>query len=161
MKRRRFLSLIGAAATAPLAPALPQAAPLYSRTMFSRAVMHARLRPHVSARGIAYRLKVSTTQAEGMIAEMATKGMVKPVLNGGGVHVRAISSIVKPQLYGVPEAARRTQMSQAAKAQARLTGDAGPTGVNLSAMLTHLRGICRDAGHTIHPRAWQPEVLFA
>lgn len=153
MKRRKFLSLIGAVTTAPLMPTLGATTPqAYSRTMFSRAVMHARLRPHVSARGIAYRLKVTVPQAEKMIAEMASKGMVRPVLNGGGVHVRAMSAIVKPQAWGAGDAARRSRTNQATARRADLTGSHQ---IECSSMLAHLHQICLDYGMFLSPRAVQ------
>ena len=160
MKRRKFLSLIGAAAAAPLAPsfAAGSAAPLYSRTAFSRAVMHARLKPHVSARGIAYRLKVSVPQAEAMIAEMASKGMVQPVLNGGGVHVRAMSSIVKPQAWGAGDAARRARSETATEGRAELTR-AKPRAQ--ASMMDHLCQMCRDYGMPLSPRALAMQGGFA
>lgn len=150
MKRRRFLSLIGAAVAAPLAPAIGSAGTgaLYSRTAYSRAVMHARFRPHVSARGIAFKLKVPLTQAEGMISEMAAKGLVKPVVGGGGVHVRAISAIVKPQTWGATTAARQTQAHKSAQRRLDLTRRSGTAQfeTDLTALWAHLRQICRTHG---------------
>jgi hypothetical protein len=159
MKRRNFLSLIGAATTAPLIPTIGAAsAPLYSRTAFSRAVMHARLRPHVSARGIAFRLKVSTTQAEGMIAEMTSKGLVRPISGGGGVHVRAFSNIVKPQAYGAGTAARNARADAATRRQADFIKShrAKPT-----PLMAHLHQLCRARGLRLSPMALTPQAVLA
>ena len=157
MQRRRFLSLIGAAGAAPLIPGAAAASgtgALYSRTLYSRAVMHARLRQHVSARGIAFRLKVPLAQAEGMISEMAAKGLVKPVVNGAGVHVRAISSIVQPHAYGAGSGVRQARRRAR---RLRIGDDRSQT----SPLMDHLHGLCRRYGLPLSPRALRPEARLA
>lgn len=159
MHRRRFLSLIGAAGAAPLLPATAAAqgsGALYSRTLYSRALMHAQLRQHVSARGIAYRLKVSLPQAEAMMSEMAAKGLVRPVLNGAGVHVRAVSSIVKPMAFGAGSGSR--QPGKKTMHQVRQTAD-GPS--QPSPLMAHLHQLCRDYGLPLSPRANLPDAVLA
>lgn len=161
MKRRKFLSLIGAATAAPLVPSLGAASSgaLYSRTAFSRAVMHARLRPHVSARGIAYRLKLSVPQAEAIVAEMASKGMIHPITRGGGVHVRAISAIVKPQTWGTGSAAHNAHSN--AKTTKRAAAPRHQRPAAASPLMRHLHKLCRDQGLRIHPRAMSSQAVLA
>lgn len=158
MKRRNFLGMFGAAATAPLIPTVATATPIYSRTAFSRAVMHARLRPHVSARGIAHRLKLSLPQAEGMIAEMASKGMVRPIAGGGGVHMRAMSAIVKPQTWGTGAAVRNARANAATSKRAQMVErpSSDPT-----PLMAHLHSLCEEYGMTLGPAAYQPQAILA
>lgn len=132
------------------APALPMAAPAhapaaYSRYMYGLAVFHARTRAHVSARGLALGLKVSKSQATAMIAEMTTDRLVKPVGLSGG-NVRAVSNILKPDAWGLNQAARK-QRSDTRKAKHAVKRDP-----NISPLMAHLHQICRDAGFTLHPR---------
>ncbi|MEO9864875.1 MAG: hypothetical protein ABJO29_03210 [Yoonia sp.] len=148
MKRRGFLTMFGAAIAA---PALPMAAPapaaaVYSRYMYGLAVFHARTRAHVSARGLALGLKVSTTQAEAMIAEMTANGLVKSVGFSGG-NVRAVSNILKPDAWGLDKAAR-TARSTARKA--KQAARAMELESDLSPLTVHLHQICRKAGYAVH-----------
>jgi len=150
MKRRGFLQLLGAAATAPLLPTatLAQAAG-YNRYQYGLAVFHARTRAHVSARGIAFRLKVSIPQAEAMIGEMVDKGLVKPVF--GGPNVRAVSNILKPDAWGLDAHARK--MRAAERKAKHLQADATQMQADgLSDFLAHLRQICVKQGMSLHPR---------
>lgn len=145
MKRRGFLSMISAAAVAPALPAMaaPAVTATYNRYMFGLAVFHARTRAHVSAAGIAFRLKVSTIQAEAMIAEMATKGMVTPVLGKPGA-VRAVSNIVKPGIWDNAKAAEKTQSQTPDGTDGHTQGT--------PSMIAHLRQMCAGQGIALSPR---------
>ena len=111
MKRRNFLTMMGATALAPALPAfgapISVAAGGYNRYQYGLAVFHARTRANISAAGIAHRLKVSMPQAEAMIGEMIESNYVKPVL--GGSKVKAISNITKPDFLGFERAARQAK----------------------------------------------------
>ena len=111
MKRRNFLTMMGATALAPALPAfgapVSVAAGGYNRYQYGLAVFHARTRANISAAGIAHRLKVSMPQAEAMIGEMIENNYVKPVL--GGSKVKAISNITKPDFLGFERAARQVK----------------------------------------------------
>ena len=145
MKRRGFLSMVSAAAVAPVLPAIsaPAVSATYSRYMFGLAVFHARTRAHVSAAGIAFRLKITTVQAEAMIAEMATKGMVTPVLGKPGA-VRAVSNIVKPGIWDVTNSA---SSSPHRTKDALHSSDIAQT----RSMITHLRTLCAGQGIPLAP----------
>jgi hypothetical protein len=150
MKRRNFLGFLGAAIAAPALPAIAPAATAatYNRYTYGLAVFHARTRAHVSARGIAYCLKVPTAQAEAMIAEMSANGLVKPVFGAGG-NVRAVSNILKPDAWGLDKAARKARSDARRRNQAET---AKPTTPTPDTMMAHLHQMCRDYGMTLSPR---------
>lgn len=149
MKRRRFLTLFGAALTTPALPLHASAAPAaaYSRYLYGLAVFHARTHAHVSVRGLALRLKVTPTQAQAMLGEMSAAGIVRPV-GATGTVLRATSNILRPDAWGLDAASRRIRT---ARRQIRLNGagDNGPSWAepDLSAFLEHLRRLCAVHGH--------------
>jgi 3-isopropylmalate/(R)-2-methylmalate dehydratase small subunit len=144
MKRRGFLTMLGAAVAAPALPAVSSApaAAAYNRYMYGLAVFHARTRAHVSARGIAYCLKVSTAQAEAMISEMTKNGLVKPVFGAGG-NVRAVSNILNTDTWGQAGVTRRAQRRERGDARQQRQTPNGKTHEGESTMdkFTKLSGI--------------------
>ncbi|MEJ6399260.1 hypothetical protein [Yoonia sp. 208BN28-4] len=149
MKRRGFLQMLGAVIATPALPmAAPAQAATYNRYMYGLAVFHARTRPHVSVRGIAYCLKVTTAQAEAMIAEMTTAGHVTPVVGSGG-SVRAVSNILRPDCWGLDAASRATR---AKLRQARQSEISDAQSVQQQPFMAHLHQLCRDYGFTLSPR---------
>lgn len=144
MKRRGFLTMLGAAVTAPALPAVSSApaAAAYNRYMYGLAVFHARTRAHVSARGIAYCLKVSTAQAEAMIAEMTKNGLVKPVFGAGG-NVRAVSNILNTDTWGTSGVARRAERRKSGDARKKrpTPQQNAPQGESTMDKFTKLSGI--------------------
>lgn len=154
MRRRSFLGMLGASVAAPAIPAMGSGAAgvSYSRSAYGMAVLHARTRHHVSARGIAHCLKVSLPQAKAMISEMAANGLVKPVVGGAGVHVRTVSNILQPSAIGLRTAGLEAKQRVTERAQRvhRTYTEKHETGVN--AMVSHLHHMCQDHGHRLHPR---------
>lgn len=156
MKRRGFIQLLGAALTAPALPAMGApsvAAATYNRYTFGLAVFHARTRAHVSAAGIAYRLKVSTAQAEAMIAEMASKGMVTPLISKPG-SVRATSNILKGGIWDTSEIQKAAKKREELKSQAEHTTEDGKPKGEVPAWIAHLREVCVNQGMTLSPRCY-------
>jgi 3-isopropylmalate/(R)-2-methylmalate dehydratase small subunit len=77
MQRRGFLSLLAAAASAPLLPGRVAAqAAGYSRSAFGMAVFHARTRVGLTAADLSGRLRVSAPVAEAMMRELSAKGLI-------------------------------------------------------------------------------------
>lgn len=143
MKRRRFLSLLGAAVATPAVPAASTAA--YSRQSFGLAVLHARTRAHVSARGLAWCLKIPNAQAKAMLAEMTAHGMISPI-GPAGAH-RAVSHILQPQPWHL---AARTA-ARPAKAIFNAPSQGHPN--TLPGWLRHARNLAQQAGHDMQPQA--------
>ena len=86
MKRRSFLSLIGAASAAPVLPgqafgAVAKTAS-YNRFMYGYAVFKARHGGAVVASDLAAALKVTSGQANAMIAEMTRDGILRKTTSG-------------------------------------------------------------------------------
>ena len=110
MDRRKFLSLATAASVAPAIP-LPAAragavaAAGYNRFTYGLAVFHARTRASLSVADLSARLKVSAVQAEALIGEMTTRGVVTPAANAAAGVVRAVNSF--PQAKPAPGTALR------------------------------------------------------
>ena len=153
MKRRGFLQMIGAATLAPALPALsaPAAtAATYNRYTYGLAVFHARTRAHVSAAGIAYRLKVTTAQAEAMIAEMASKGMVTPIMGKPGT-VRATSNILKGGIWDTAQVKQAAQNREALQSNKEEASQPDQRALAPD-WIAHLRQLCVDQGYTLHPR---------
>lgn len=97
MKRRNFLSMLGAAMTAPLMPvkplaAAPAAVAGYNRYQYGLAVFHARTRASLSIADLMGRLNVSSTTAEALMAEMKAKGVIAPMANAAAGAMRAVSA---------------------------------------------------------------------
>ena len=106
MRRRSFLSLIGAAGLAPALPSVGAAAPVaagYNRYMYGLAVFHARTRASLSAGDLMARLKVTAVQADAMIGEMTAKGVLGPVTHG----TTSVLRTIEPQYRGSSDRASR------------------------------------------------------
>jgi hypothetical protein len=101
MKRRHFLSMLGAATVAPALPAfgaqgsVAAAAAGYNRYMYGLAVFHARTRASVSAVDLISRLKVSAVQANAMMGEMSASGVLSQATGA----VRVATSVSPRQPY--------------------------------------------------------------
>lgn len=93
MKRRSFLSLLGAAGVAPMLPVPAGSAPVaavYNRYTYGLAVFHARTRASVTAADLVAKLRVSAATAEAMMGEMTTKGVIVPAVQAAGGAMRVL-----------------------------------------------------------------------
>ena len=160
MKRRNFLSLIGAAT---VAPALPAAAFRPTPALMAAATTHAQTYPYVSVMGVSRRIGVSVTEAENLMTALSREGVIGNLrLNGGARPVYASSKIYVPTHGSAMEAARlqkakhsaakkvREAKARAAQAQAK----AKTMSVDLGDMLAHLRDLCVSQGMVLHPRCF-------
>jgi len=97
MKRRNFLTMLGAAASVPLMPApaltaAPAVAVSYNRYQYGLAVFHARTRSSLGVADLMSRLNVSGATAQAMMVEMKASGVIAPVVNSAVGAMRAITS---------------------------------------------------------------------
>lgn len=155
MKRRSFLTMLGAAVAAPALPMAAAPAPVaavYNRYTYGLAVFHARTHAHVTAAGIAKRLKVTPAQAKAMISEMSSAGLVKPV-GLTGSNVRAVSNILKPDAWGLDAASRKMRSDTRRARKAHAANDRRYAEPDLSALLAHLRQVCTAQGMPLSARA--------
>lgn len=143
MKRRSFLSLLGAALTAPVIPASAGASGLSAR-----AALHARTYPCVSAVGLSRGLGVPMTQAQALLRDLSAKGLVGPVSHAGTGPIYAASEVYRP---AVEAAVRSVQVTRAAKAQK--FGWASPATHPPQDWLSYLRCMCESHGYALSPRA--------
>lgn len=99
MNRRNFITLLGAAGLAPALPSMGAASASsgISISVYARAVGHARTRAQVTAKGLAYSLKISAAQADAVMAKLTAKGIIQPV--AGAAH--AVSKAGDPNMWGL------------------------------------------------------------
>ena len=139
MKRRSFLRALGATVAAPLLPVAGSAA-AYSRGTYGLALAHAKKYPFVSVRGMTTRLGVTGAQAEALLAEMSSKGVLGGInasYNGAGLATSKV--FVKPVIAPAKTAqsgARNTRKPMQA-AETHTPVDVRPACLDL--MLMHLR----------------------
>lgn len=111
MKRRGFLTLLGAAGLAPALPGLPVAAgSATSSGLYARALAHAQTRASVSAKGLAHCLKISASQADALMARLRTQGAIAPTQGA----LRVASRVSNPHLWGLNQAVTPTLNSTGA-----------------------------------------------
>lgn len=130
MKRRGFLRLAGAAALAPVVPALPSpqaAAAGYSRYMYGLAVFHAHTRAGLKAADLVTKMRVPLATAEAMMGEMTARGMLAPVLHTGVARSAALRPAMRADLK---RAAKHVLDTETAPTQYRQNTDVIPTSQN-------------------------------
>lgn len=163
MKRRGFLSMLGAVIAA---PALPMAATAgQSGTAYAAAIAHAQKFPVISVSGLAKRGGLSVSQAEAMIKELASQDLVKLVGPSRSGSVRAASKILINDPWGLGRTSK-PQPKGAGKVdpqQQSLTGPethkAQQMRVDLDPLMAHLRRLCVDRGMTLSPRCFAGGAL--
>jgi len=137
MKRRQFLSLFGAAATAPFVPApvmakAASAAP-FSQASVHAAIYHAQSRAVFSVWGLAKAANLSVEQATAVMEHLAGRGILGP-LQGTTFGGRwASSKILQRHLVASAQAAKLRLALSNAKTK---TLD-----IDLSRFLKHLRNL--------------------
>lgn len=153
MKRRRFLSLIGAAGAAPLLPAsalttaMPKAA--FNTSAWNGAVLHAQSTRFLSAFGLSKALNVPAGQAQALMAEMAKRGVIAPfsplsVTRPGSRW--AVSKVVHPAFARMPRARQnaKNKATQNTNNRTAQPGTATHKQPNIDLMLAHLRKLSFD-----------------
>ena len=138
MKRRSFLSMLGAAL---VAPALP-AAGAPSRGLAALAAAHARKYPFVSVIGLSRRVGVSVREAETLLLDLSERGLVGTVNSCATGPVSACSRVFRPIPVTIPKlAGTETALRRNRAGLTRATETPTAFHVDLSAMMAHLRRI--------------------
>lgn len=152
MRRRNFLGLLGAAIAAPVLPFAAPTAPavVYSRSSYGLAVLHARTRPHVSARGLAHCLKLPKSQASAMMTEMIRNNLISPIKGAVDGSMRATSNILMSDPWGLQKTAAARKITADRDVKSKQTKADG----TIDLMLAHLRDLCVKQGMTLHPRCF-------
>lgn len=152
IKRRSFLTLLGAAIAAPAAaisgPALPA-------NIGALAAAHVRKYPFVSTTGLSNRLGLSVPQAQRLLLDLSRSGLVGPVQSCARGPIHAASKVFTPTSDSLIRVAQARAARQRAAALRRIgtDGNARRMRVDLRPLLRHLHEICRDTGLDLHPRA--------
>ncbi len=116
MKRRGFLRLLGAAATAPLMPALPTVAAPAAATVTPAAlhasILHAQSQISISRWGLMTKLGVTKTEADALMVELSNRGVIGPLSGMKGGSPWARSRIAQPAFR---KSAQQSASNQATK----------------------------------------------
>lgn len=156
MKRRGFLQMLGGAIAAPLMPtasfgAATKAA--YPASALHAAIYHAQSRVNFSVFSLAQRLGLSLDQAQAVMTEMSSRGILGPLQGTTQAGTWARSAIWQRPAHAVAIGKGATYASKAATSQtARTAARTAP-----APWLRHLYDMCRAHGRTLHPRC--AEVL--
>lgn len=149
MKRRGFLTLLGAALTA---PALPGATPALGARLKALGAAHARKFPMVSVMGITRRLDLSPEEAQELFSYLVRKGLIgSPNVPGTGL-ANAASRVFRPTPARMSVATKAAQEARRKPAAAEPHAPAMPK-TPTRTWLHHLHDICIREGLTLCPRA--------
>lgn len=154
MKRRRFLTLLGAATTAPVLP-LPAtsaaATAPYSPAAMHAAILHAQSSGHVSVQGLAGILRVPGRTAEKVLSDMIDRGILGPMQGSNPPLGWAKSRIYKPR-FAMRVPTQRTNRPDLSETDHSPAKNAEPDTQRPDPLMAHLHSLCRSVGLTLHPR---------
>ena len=139
MKRRKFLSMIGAATTAPLMPSVSVAAPPQMSVALKGAIAHAKASPYVSSWGLMHRLGVSAEEASALITDLSKRGLVAPVKG-----LRKSSQWAHSQAYVPPVMPKRRVKPKHQQSNSRRARQQPQPEPQTDLMMAHLRQIAAD-----------------
>jgi len=147
MKRRQFLSMIGATAAVPALSAMPASA--LSAKLKAMGMAHAHKYPMVSVMGISRRMKIPQEQAQQMLSYLFDKGVIgKSGIQGTGI-TSAASRVFRP----VPHQVAGVKSMRDFKLNFLETEETREQVKDTTDWLTHLRVICVQNGFELSPRA--------
>ncbi|MEJ6399259.1 hypothetical protein [Yoonia sp. 208BN28-4] len=143
MKRRSFLTMLGAALAAPAMPAMGQGA---ARNLSAAVAAHARKYPLVSVIGLSRRVGVPMPEAEKLLLDLSRRGVVGPVHGCANGPISAASRVFRPV---VPYAVRPVTQKKETQTTSRHSQPSRP----VNHMLHYLHDLCVQRGLTLSPRA--------
>lgn len=149
MRRRGFLTLLGAALTAPALPAVAgSGAPAGVRAAVAA---HVRKYPVITVLGISKRVGVPVDQAAELLEGLSRDGLVGPIRPGPAGPLRASSTVYQPSpaIAQAAEARRQAGLRRRAQQALRRMGQ----GAGAGDWLTYLQAMCRQQGYALSRRA--------
>jgi len=150
MKRRMFLSMVGATAAAPALAAMPQAA--LPAKLKAAGLAHAQKYPMVSVLGLHRRMGIPKDQAQQVLTYLIDKGIIgKPGPIFGTGLTSATSKVFEPVPHRV-EFARKALKKLSTRKADKIDWHKDQNSVS-SDWLTHLRVLAASNGFSLSPRA--------
>ncbi|SLN30771.1 hypothetical protein PSJ8397_01402 [Pseudooctadecabacter jejudonensis] len=160
MKRRGFLQLLGGAIAAPLVPNVAVGAATkaaYPASALHAAIYHAQSRVNFSVFSLARQLGLDLDQAEALMGDMSSRGILGPLQGTTQPGRWARSKVWKRPFAGaaatgkVIKTARPSDLTRTAPQ----TGKSISFEVDLNSFLNYLRKMSQDQGLTLHPQCRQ------
>jgi len=151
MKRRGFLQLLGGAVAAPLMPSVSFGAATkvaYPASALHAAIYHAQSRVNFSVFSLAQRLGLSLDQAQAVMTEMSSRGILGPLQGTTQAGTWARSAIWQRPAHAVATG----KVAKAASAGRGHVAAKTATQANLAPFMRYLQDMCRDRGMALHPR---------
>ncbi|MCF2871690.1 hypothetical protein L0664_11490 [Octadecabacter sp. G9-8] len=156
MKRRGFLQLLGGALAAPLMPSASLGAAskaAYPASALHAAIYHAQSRVNFSVFALAQKLGLDLGQAEQLMSDMSTRGILGPMQGSTQAGRWARSKVWTHPIVNA-QTAREATKAKRDTPQTR-TDVRTYKEPDLGAFLIHLRKIAVDQGFTLHPRCFE------
>ena len=153
MKRRSFLAMIGAVATAPV---LPASAGTLTPNLRALGAAHAHKFPMVSVLGLSRRLNIPTEQAVEVLNYLRQTGLV----GSSGVQASGLTSSASKVFRPIPHriagvgSMKRVNVAKLKEQFAERAAPKTPT----RDWIAHLQGICQRNGYVLQPRAMSGEA---
>ena len=153
VKRRKFMTIMGATVAAPILPPMALATP--SKALLASATTHAQSYPFVSLIGLSRRVGVSPEQAGELMAALSKKGIIGPINGTGTRPLYAMSKVFVPAEGSLIRAAQEQRKRHALKRQRpKTTAKAQSCTIEANGLWAHLRQLCLDHGMALHPRCF-------
>jgi len=153
LKRRKFISILGATMAAPALPPVALAQP--SQALLASATTHAQSYPFVSLIGLSRRVGVSHEQAGQLMVALSRKGIIGPINGTGTRPLYATSKVFVAPKGTLIRAAQEQRRKQALKRQSlRTTAKSRHYALDATGLWEHLRQLCLGQGMTLHPRCF-------
>ena len=155
MKRRGFLQLLGGAIAAPLMPSASFGAATkaaYPASALHAAIYHAQSRVNFSVFSLAQRLGLSLDQAQAVMTEMSSRGILGPLQGTTQAGTWARSAIWQRPAHAVAAGKVAKVAAKPAVARSGQVAARSATQANLAPFMKYLQDLCRARGMALHPQ---------